>query len=70
MASGVWVAQAEGSADNKCWRQPQFLTLRENLAKEWSPRNGIERAHIDMMAPALSLPYRWTWFNEARRTVA
>jgi hypothetical protein len=59
LASGDWAAQAAIPPEGNCWSRAQFVALRENLAEEWNPRNGIERALIDMMAQALSLRMRW-----------
>ncbi len=59
LAGGVWAAKAVEPSDDKCWSHAQFLALRDDLSKEWSPRNGMERALIDMMAQSLTLRMRW-----------
>jgi hypothetical protein len=59
LAGGVWAANAIESSTSTCWGHAQFLALRDDLSEEWSPRNGIERALVDMMAQALTLRMRW-----------
>lgn len=34
------------------WQRAQFLALREELAADWRPRNGVERQLLDTMAQA------------------
>jgi hypothetical protein len=37
-----------------------LLAIREELAKEWQPQNGIERQLIDAMAQAQTMAFFWT----------
>src|SRR5258708_5378125 len=46
--------------DDNAWQRAQFLALREDLAAEWQPRNGIERQLIDAMAQAQVVALFWT----------
>src|SRR5258708_13100044 len=46
--------------DDNAWQRAQFLALREDLAAEWQPRNGIERQLIDAMAQAQVGALFWT----------
>lgn len=41
----------EGRRPNP-WGRARFLAVREALAAEWQPRNGIERMLLDLMAQA------------------
>jgi hypothetical protein len=43
---------ARGFHDSRPWERAQFLALRDELAREWRPRNGIERQLIETMAQA------------------
>jgi hypothetical protein len=47
----------------------QFLALRDELAQDWQPRNGIERQLIDQMAQAQSWVYFWQGRLALRATV-
>ena len=44
----------------KPWDRAKFLAIREELASEWQPRNGIERTLIDAMALAYTAQLFWT----------
>ena len=59
MANGHQAAKAVEVSEATCWKRAQFLALRDNLANEWRPRNGIEWALIDMMAQAMTLQTFW-----------
>jgi hypothetical protein len=52
LRTGHRAARAVETANIVAWRRAQFLALREELAAEWQPRNGIERQLIDTMAQA------------------
>jgi hypothetical protein len=41
------------------WQRARFLALREELAREWQPRNGVERQLIDQMAQAQTHMFFW-----------
>jgi hypothetical protein len=41
------------------WERAQFLALRDDLAREWRPRNGIERQLIETMAQAQTAWIFW-----------
>ena len=41
------------------WDRARFLAIREELASEWQPRNGIERTLIDGMAQAYTAQLFW-----------
>ena len=40
------------SPEGTPYEKAQFLALRDELAREWNPRNGIERNLLDQMATA------------------
>jgi hypothetical protein len=60
LESGHRAAMTMESYQEKCWRRAQFLALREELAEQWQPQNGIERTLIDMMAQAWTAQMFWT----------
>ena len=39
-------------SDHGPWERARFLAVRESLAHEWEPRNGIEWMLLDMLAQA------------------
>jgi hypothetical protein len=41
------------------WQRVRFLALREELSREWQPRNGVERQLIDQMAQAQTHMFFW-----------
>lgn len=55
LASGNRAARAMEGYDHAPWDRARFLALRESLAEEWQPRNGIEWMLVDMLAQAFSL---------------
>jgi hypothetical protein len=58
--SGHMAAAAnEGTLSATAWPRAQFLALREELARDWNPQNGIEWSLIDMMAQAYSAQLFW-----------
>jgi hypothetical protein len=61
LRTGHRAARAVETVSNGAWRRAQFLALREELAAEWGPRNGIERQLIDTMAQAQE-GYLW-WLH-------
>jgi hypothetical protein len=52
LRTGHRAARAVEAAANGPWQRAQFLALREELAADWQPRNGIERQLLDTMAQA------------------
>lgn len=52
LASGQRAARAMEGYSHSPWARAQFLVLRESLATEWQPTNGIEWMLIDMLAQA------------------
>ena len=59
LASGHWAAAAMETANQYCWQRAQFLVLRDDLASQWRPRNGIEWCLIDGMTQALVMQRHW-----------
>ena len=58
--SGHRVASAnEGTLSASPWQRAQFLAVRESLASQWQPQNGIEWSLVDMMAQAYSAQLFW-----------
>jgi len=55
LASGHRAARAMEGYNHDPWDRAQFLALRESLAMEWQPRNGIEWMLVDMLAQAFTL---------------
>jgi hypothetical protein len=59
LQSGHRAAKVMEGYSSQCWQRAQFLAIRNDLAKEWQPRNGIERQLIDMLAQAQTLLFLW-----------
>jgi hypothetical protein len=59
LRSGHRTAQAVETTGFGAWPRAQFLAIREDLAAEWQPRNGIERQLIDAMALAQTSSLTW-----------
>jgi hypothetical protein len=59
LQSGYRAAKAMESYFSTPWKRAQFLAIRNDLAQEWQPRNGIERQLIDTMAQAQTLMLFW-----------
>ena len=60
LRSGHRAATAnEGTLTSDAWQRAQFLAIRDGLADEWKPQNGIERALIDTLAQAFSAQLFW-----------
>lgn len=55
LASGNRAARAIEGYQHDPWDRAKFLVLRESLAKEWRPANGIEWILVDMLAQAFTL---------------
>ena len=55
LASGNRAARAMEGYQHDPWDRARFLVLRESLAKEWRPANGIEWMLVDMLAQAFTL---------------
>ncbi len=55
LASGNRAARAIEGYQHDPWDRARFLVLRESLAKEWRPANGIEWMLVDMLAQAFTL---------------
>jgi len=56
---GHRAAQAVEGYGSSVWQRAEFLAIREELAQEWQPRNGIERQLIDTMAQAQTAMLFW-----------
>lgn len=52
LASGHRAAWPLEEHDHGPWERARFLAVRESLAREWGPRDGIERLLLDMLAQA------------------
>lgn len=61
LESGHRAAQAVEGFSHRPWDRARFLALRESLAKEWGPGNGVEWLLVDMLAQA------YTLYEEAMR---
>jgi hypothetical protein len=59
LRSGHRAARAMEGYTSDAWQRARFLAIREDLAEEWRPRNGIERQLIDAMAQAQTAAYFW-----------
>ncbi len=59
LRSGHRAAKATEPTAFRPWDRARFLAIREELAREWQPRNGIERTLIDAMAQAYSAFLFW-----------
>jgi hypothetical protein len=59
LQTGHRAAKAVETVNDGAWHRAQFLALREELAAEWRPRNGIERQLIDTMAQAQAGYLSW-----------
>jgi len=59
LQSGHRAAKAVETTLSRCWDRAQFLAIRNDLAAEWQPRNGIERQLIDTMAQAQVSYLHW-----------
>jgi hypothetical protein len=59
LQSGYRAAKAMESYFSTPWKRAQFLAIRQDLADEWQPRNGIERQLIDTMAQAQTSMLFW-----------
>jgi len=49
----------EGTFSSSAWQRAQFLAIRDGLAADWEPHNGIERSLIDMLAQAYANQLFW-----------
>ncbi|MFV1968969.1 MAG: hypothetical protein ACC628_26415, partial [Pirellulaceae bacterium] len=59
LETGHRAADAVESSGSDCWTRAQFLAQREQLAREWQPRDGIELTLIDAMAQTLIMKTFW-----------
>jgi hypothetical protein len=59
LRTGHRAARAFETANDGAWQRAQFLALRDDLAAEWRPRNGIERQLLDTMAQAQAGYLQW-----------
>ena len=60
LLSGHRVARtSDVTLTSNAWQRAQYLAIRDGLAQEWNPQNGIERSLIDMMAQAFSTQLFW-----------
>jgi hypothetical protein len=59
LQSGERAAKAMEGYDSTPWQRARFLAIREELARDWQPRNGVERQLLDQMAQAQSAVYFW-----------
>ena len=49
----------EAPGNDGAWQRARFLALRDDLAAEWRPRNGIERQLLDTIAQAQACYLDW-----------
>ncbi len=54
LASGHRAARAMEGYDHEPWDRARFLVLRESLAGEWQPANGVEWLLVDMLVQAFT----------------
>ena len=59
LASGHRAAKAMEGYYSHLWKRAQFLAVREQLAKEWGPRSGVEWQLIDTMTQAQTAMLNW-----------
>jgi hypothetical protein len=59
LRSGDRAARAVEGYTSDAWQRARFLALREELAREWQPRNGVERQLIDQMVQAQTAVFFW-----------
>lgn len=59
LQSGHRAARVMEGYNSEAWQRAQFLAIRDDLAKEWQPRTGIERQLIDAMAQAQTAIFFW-----------
>jgi hypothetical protein len=59
LQSGHRAARVMEGYNSEAWQRARFLALREELSREWQPRNGIERQLLDQMAQAQTAMYFW-----------
>ncbi len=59
LQSGHQAAKVMEPGISECWNRARFLAIRNDLAAEWQPRNGIERQLIDTMAQAQAAYAMW-----------
>ncbi len=59
LQSGHRAAIAVEVSNVRPWERVQFLVLRESLARDWQPRNGIEWSLIDTLAQAQTMQSFW-----------
>ena len=52
-------AANEGTHSAGTWQRAQFLAVRDGLAADWNPQNGIEWSLIDMMAQSYTTQLFW-----------
>jgi hypothetical protein len=70
LQSGHRAARAGETAIDGAWQRAQFLALRDDLAAEWNPRNGIEHQLLDTMAQAQTCYMRWLQTLTARTALS
>ena len=66
LQTGHTAAEAVETVNESAWQRAQFLALREELAAEWRPRNGVERQLLDTMAQAQAGYLHWLHTLTAR----
>ena len=59
LRSGHRAGFAMDSMTSRPWNRAQFLAVRDELAEQWLPRNGIELTLIDVMAQAYTAYLFW-----------
>jgi hypothetical protein len=57
--TGHRAAKAMEGYHSDPWRRARFLAVREDLARAWRPRNGMELQLIDTMAQAQTAMFFW-----------
>lgn len=69
LRTGHRAAAAVETANDGAWQRAQFLALRDDLAAEWLPRNGVERQLLDTMAQAQQGFLHWMHVLTIRTTL-
>ena len=69
LRTGHRAAEMMEPAGSHCWRRARFLAIRNDLAAEWQPCNGIERQLIDTMAQAQESYFHWLTTLTSRATL-
>ena len=70
LQTGHRAARAVETVNGGAWQRARVLALRDDLATEWRPRNGIERQLLDTMAQAQACYLHWLHTLTARTALS